>query len=285
MLAWMTVVVAVACDGATTVQQLVDGLVATETSLRTGATATHNSADLLDALKCLGEPLPAALAGRAYRAVAAGRLEDGDRAGAMAWLATAAEVDGGFAYGVEDVPAGHPLAVAWRVATGSPSVDPVVVGAMVPGRHLLDGRRMSRLEARPNRQHIYQTDASGQWVTTAIDGASFPAGSVGNGGTTAAVSAQPAGPVAVQRQRPKEKTPLLLTGGLLLAGAGALYGGSFATRSAFDDAMTTADASRLRTTTNGLVLGSAAVLAAGAGTLSWGVLLGDAPGLRFGTRF
>ncbi len=285
MLAWVTVAMAVACDGATTVQHVVDGLVATETSLRGGTPAAPTSGDLLEALTCLGEPLPAALAGRAYRAVAAGRLEDGDRAGAMAWLTTAAEVDGGFAYGVEDVPAGHPLAVAWRVATGSAAVDPVVVGAPVAGRHLLDGRRLTRLEARPNRQHIYQTDASGQWVTTAIDGAAFPSGSVANaGGPTAAVSSQPVGPVAVQRQRPKEKTPLLVTSGLLLAGAGALYGGSFATRAAFDDATTTDEASRLRTTTNALVLGSAAVLAAGAGTLSWGVLLSD-PGLSLGVRF
>lgn len=81
------------------------------------------------------------------------------------------------------------------------------------------------------------------------------------------------GTVVIKRQRPWEKTPLMVGGGAIIAGAGGLYLAATSSRTAFDNAETLEDIERLQTATNQLVIISAATLAVGAGTFTWGVIL------------
>ncbi|MEQ1501272.1 MAG: hypothetical protein ABMB14_03535 [Myxococcota bacterium] len=90
--------------------------------------------------------------------------------------------------------------------------------------------------------------------------------------------------VVIERDRPWEKTPLMIGGGIVVAGAGAVYYASFATRQKFEDATSPDPLKSLQGQTNRLYIASLAVLAVGAGTLTWGVILdGDGaplPALR-----
>jgi len=86
-------------------------------------------------------------------------------------------------------------------------------------------------------------------------------------------SAAPGVAVAVSRQRPPEKTPLILAGGLVIGGAGAVYLMALNSRGKFEEAETLDEITRLQPLTNRLVIVSAATLAVGAGTFTWGVIL------------
>jgi hypothetical protein len=86
------------------------------------------------------------------------------------------------------------------------------------------------------------------------------------------------GSVTVTRQRPAEKTPLIIGGGAVIGGAGAVYLMALSSRGKFERASTQNDIATLQTTTNRLVMVSAATLAVGAGTFTWGVILdGSSP--------
>jgi hypothetical protein len=91
--------------------------------------------------------------------------------------------------------------------------------------------------------------------------------------------------MVIQRQRPWEKTPLMIGGGAIMAGAGGIYFASMQSRKAFDNGTSLDEIEKLQTQTNQLVLASAAVLAVGSGTLTWGVILGGSgaplPALNF----
>lgn len=113
------------------------------------------------------------------------------------------------------------------------------------------------------------------------------------------------GTVYYKRQRPKEKTPLMIAGGVIMASAALLYYGSSRSFAKMDQIQTAADVNpgldlssgfkscrdgvevgtngctidpkdevdRLAGLTNRLVLASATVFAIGAGTTTWGVIL------------
>jgi hypothetical protein len=91
--------------------------------------------------------------------------------------------------------------------------------------------------------------------------------------------------VKVARIRPPAKTPLMITGGAVALGAGALYGASFATRARFDAATTSAEMDRYRGLTNTLVVASGATLAIGLGVEYAGIILDGRPGLQLRARF
>jgi len=78
-----------------------------------------------------------------------------------------------------------------------------------------------------------------------------------------------------ERKRPPEKTPLMIAGGVAILGAGGLYYWSSVTRKKFNESETIPDSEKFRQQTNTLVIASAAVIAVGAGVLTWGIILDD----------
>lgn len=94
------------------------------------------------------------------------------------------------------------------------------------------------------------------------------------------------GTVVLQRQRPWEKTPLLVGGGVVVAAGGGLYALALGARGSFEEAGNEADVRKFAKQANQLVLASAAVLAVGTGTLTWGVILdGGSPMPALRVRF
>ena len=78
---------------------------------------------------------------------------------------------------------------------------------------------------------------------------------------------------SIKRKRPREKTPLMIAGGVLLGAAGGVYYMAGQKRAAFNDSNDMKEIDKLQGQTNRLVLASAAVAAVGAGTLTWGIIL------------
>ena len=104
------------------------------------------------------------------------------------------------------------------------------------------------------------------------------------------------GPQVIQRQRPREKTPLLVGGGLVLAGGGALYALSFqgkadladrARAQASGDLFTSeADIDAKISEVNALYMSAVACIAVGSGSLTWGIMVDSGVAMpRFGLRF
>jgi len=89
----------------------------------------------------------------------------------------------------------------------------------------------------------------------------------------------PSGPTVLKRETPPEKIPLIIGGALVIGGAGALYYLSEQKHQAFLDSGTVEDADKFRAATNQFFIISASVLAVGAGTLTWGIILDDGAAL------
>lgn len=334
------------CDAPYTVDNLLGDLVTIEDLLRNGstdglgATATR----LEQGLGCLDELLPTMIAGRAYRAVGAGLVASGDTGRGTAWLRTAAEIEQSFDYGLEDLPAEHPVRDAYfeaRSAFGDP--EEVTGSVFGPGTHYLDGRKLDAPRARTDRPHIYQLESDGvrSWL---VEGNAFPEevltaapkAEVADKGkepkagkapkvkepkvakvkepkpekvaktkdpkpekvATAKepksdklankkpVSTTSGGAVVMARKRPPEKTPLMIGGGAVILGAGGLYAMALQRKGAFESATSEDEVLKLAKQANQMVLMSAAVLAVGTGTLTWGVILdGGAPLPSLSVRF
>jgi hypothetical protein len=103
------------------------------------------------------------------------------------------------------------------------------------------------------------------------------------------VTLSDSGAVVLQRQRPWEKTPLLVGGAALLAGSGVLYWQAAVHDQRFwnDPSVDTrAEVNAELSAVNTFFLASGAALALGAGTLTWGIILdGGAPLPTFHVRF
>lgn len=350
------------CPAPYTLDALLGHLVAVETGLRDGdAASAHAAAASLEAgLPCLAELLPPLIAGRAYRAVGGGQIVAGDphAARGAAWLRAAAELEPTFDYGLQDLPAEHPVRDAYRAARAAADVPETVLDRDFASgaAHFLDGRRLDAPRARPDRPHLLQRD-DGATITWLVEGAAFPddvlaprvarqapvevedadaarareaaakaAAAAAKAEAAAekaaqkaqaraerdearrvaqearaaaraeapavsepAVSEAPApaakarapaarptgsdGVVVLKRQRPPEKTPLLIGGTLVAALGGGLYALALDARGDFESATHQDDVHRHARQANRLVLASAAALAVGAGTLTWGVVL------------
>lgn len=86
--------------------------------------------------------------------------------------------------------------------------------------------------------------------------------------------------MVVERQRPWEKTPLLVGGGTIVAGGAAVYYASYVARQKFDETNDVDELEPLQSRVNRLAIASMAILAVGAGTVTWGVILdGSGPPL------
>lgn len=359
------------CAGPFSLDALLGHLVAVEEALRNEdpAAAHANAVAIESGLPCLAEVLPPLIAGRAYRAVGAGwSVADAPDAidRASGWFLTAAELEPTFDYGLQDLPADHPVREIYRSARASADVAEVVVegrGFASAAPHFLDGRRLEAPRARPDRPHLLQRDDGG--VTTwLVQGADFPEPVLSRraaersreaapreadaraaeaearaaakaqaraekqearalaaaereaekqraraareaaleearsealaakaqapsepGPATPAASPLPSdGVLVLRRQRPPEKTPLLVGGGVLAVIGGGLYALALDARSDFDAATHQDDVHRHARQANRLVLASAAAIAVGAGTFTWGVVLDGGsplPAVRF----
>lgn len=275
------------CDRPYALDSLADDLATIEAALLQGDPAAAAMATALEGeLACLDAVLPRVVVGRAYRAVVAGNLSV-DPAAPVDWLRTAAAVDRGFQYSLEELPdEAHPAFEAWRVALEQGvdvKAEPVVGKAWAEGVYHLDGRRMRAPAAEPGMPHLLQRTAGGAVTTWRVDGAAIPAellvvdtSTPASGVTTAVVPAQGKTTMKVSQAKqynwPTERVALVGGGAAALVGGGVLYGLAWDRRGRFDDSSTRADTERLARSTNTLTVASTATLAAGAGTLGFGVL-------------
>ncbi len=78
---------------------------------------------------------------------------------------------------------------------------------------------------------------------------------------------------SLKRKRPKEKTPLMIAGGVILGAAGGVYYMAGQKRGDFNASNDIDEIDQLQGQINRLVIASGAVAAVGAGTLSWGIIL------------
>lgn len=329
------------CAAPYTVDTMLTDLANVEAALRADDSAAASAgANKLEAgFACLSEVIPVMIVGRAYRAVGAGKIAGGDSNRGMEWFRTATEMEQAFDYGLEDIPAGHPVLMYYADAKNQASGEVVLMEEMsfIDGEHWVDGRKYKEPKARLDRPHVYQLVGGGQVMSWIITGNGFPpdvlkAGAPVASGDDAVADAggaevvgggkppkepkepkggkepkegddqasdKPAkepkqrldatssdGTVVVQRQRPAEKTPLLIGGGAILAGAGGIYFAATRNRTAFDNAESLEEIERLQTATNQLVIASAATLGVGTGVLTWGIILdGGAPLPAVGFRF
>ena len=116
------------------------------------------------------------------------------------------------------------------------------------------------------------------------------------GGAQAVTHSVITGPTVIQRQRPKEKTPLLIGGGLVLAGGGALYALSYQgklglaerARSQSEKDLFGSDKSLNDEIgkVNTLYLSAVAAIAVGSGSLTWGIMVDQGVTMpRIGMKF
>lgn len=264
-------------------------------------------------LGCLDEKLVPMLIGRTYRSIGAGFMVGGDENSGRRWFRTAIEVDSGFEFGLEEYSADSPVRAAYMEVRNAPSTNPVPIEGMVmaEGDFYLDGRTLREAAATRGRPHLLQRvgESVESWL---IDGNTFPSTVlVPDTGDAVADAGEPKkektkkppkppkekkpkkekapkedavadgpppppppGDNRIGRQRPPEKTPLIIAGGAVIAGAGVMYGLAITQRQKFDDIKDSEeDLRKAQQATNRLYLGSIAVLAAGAGTLTWGIIL------------
>jgi hypothetical protein len=152
------------------------------------------------------------------------------------------------------------------------------------GTFYLDGRRSNWPAAESGRPHLLQRVLDGTTTTWRVQGNTFP-GELLIADTTSApppVAGQrietPTGRTKVEVYKakshnwPTERVALVGGGAAALAGGGALYALAWNQRSKFDQSTTRADTESLARSTNTLTVASTATLAAGAGTLGFGIL-------------
>ncbi len=193
-----------ACSAPYSSDQLLEDLMKIEADLRSynndgaGQTAAQMEANLA----CLAEaPLPPMIVGRAYRAVAGGLYAGGNLRRSSDWFATAIAIDPTFAYGMEDLPANHPVLNVYAEAQRLGNDDPVVMeGSPAPGSHFLDGKKISSFKAIPGIPHLYQWNDAGTVKTYLITGSEFPKEAV-------AAPVVAAAPAPVDTKKGKEAKP------------------------------------------------------------------------------
>lgn len=260
-----------------------------KTSLAKAVTLRNN-------LACADQFLPANFLARVYRGLAGGFYVGGDRKTAETWYRTALEVDDRFRYGIEDLPGDHPLLIVYSsMLQVQDDQDPVpVAGKAFPdgGEWYLDGRRTEAPAARTGRPHVLQRKYGGAVQTWLINGNGFPSVALVDGKNIAEVDKRKRkrdrrkfdvevhdmgqGAIEVERSTPPEQIPLIVTGGALIAVSLGLTAGSYASKRNFttiQDSET--NLAKSQQATNRLALGAFAAAALGAGSLTYGIAIGQ----------
>lgn len=277
-----------------------------------GALREHDAAALKgtgDAMKaglgCMRAPMPPALFATVYRMLGVSEFENGNAEEAHKWFLSASELDPTHEWDIQDVAPGSPLFDAYDKARAQSGASPVAVeglelNAPAGSTLYIDGRPLDAAEATLGRYHLLQQVSNGQvrasWL---IEGNAFPekllreptlsrneekaaedaerdaqkrgrkeAEVLAGGYTTDEV-------VAVKRETPKAKVPLIAAGAVGLLAAGGVYGASYMTAQQFEQAATTDEVLAVQQLTNTLVIASGGVLLAGAGVGVWGILIDD----------
>jgi hypothetical protein len=262
-----------------------------ETSFR------QSGARMQQSLPCLRTKLRPNVHASAYRYVGAYEFLNGDKAQAARWFRLALELDPGFQWDVNELAMDNPMRAAFDQERSAAGASPVAIEgkelvAPAGSKLLLDGRALDEAAATTDRPHLLQVVGNDNTVRQVflIDGNAIPDQYLQDQDPSAAVAdvTAPEDEYAVQsikRVRPPLKTPLMITGGVVALGAGALYGASFATKAKFEAATTQADMIKHRTTTNTLVIASGVTLAVGLGVEYTAIILDGNPGMMLRGRF
>lgn len=230
------------CDEPSTVDELLQALVSTEREWWEGPPAA-TAAILRETMRCQEEELSRLIVARLYRAVGAGLVEERE-----GWWRTARELDPVFAWGAHDPPW---LAAAW------PTYElPALANTSLHPDWSVDGR-VRTVRVGPGL-HVLQHRTTDRFTTQLVTGPALPA--IARAEDPVPLPPRQRKPPLIDREfkfilhRPREKTPLMVGGGVLLIGSAvALAVGAKGNRK--------------------VALGGAAGVVVGLGATTWGVLL------------
>lgn len=250
--------------------------------------------DMKERLGCLDEVYPSGMYARIYRWMGAASAASGDVEDAARWLRSSVELEGGFDWTSTSIATDHAVLSLWDQAKAAPVEKAETPAALGPGEHSVDGRSVTSLSARADAWHLYQRKlgsvvegwvilgATPPRVTSSRSSASASASGRSAGGNRNNVRTEGGG--SIQIVRPPHKTPLMIAGGAVMVGGGALYYAAYLSRQKFDAAASPDEVDELRGTTNAMVVSSAVVTAIGAAGLAWGIFVDGGgtpvPGLR-----
>lgn len=265
-------------------------------------------------LVCADKAFPKLAYASAYRFIGVTHAYNGDEPGARRWFRSALELESTFDWDVDEMDFADPLRATFEAERGGAESKPVAFpGAAFLSAEgtswLLDGRPLATPAATVERPHVLQQvrDAD-QSVVQAflVEGNAFPTailttpptpvvtqnskGKKGKGSAPVASAATPADDSSytvtkIQRVRPPAKTPLIVLGGIGVAGGGALYALSYLKHQDFEAATTTEELLAAQKQTNLFVIAAGSVFALGLGTGYVGVTLDSGPGCFVGARF
>lgn len=268
---------------------------------------------------CLTSPAPPQVFAAAYRMLGLYYYQKQDEALARRWLRSSLELDPSYEFGAEDLPFDSPLRGIFEDERNNLSVEVRALPDMelnIPAgsRLAIDGRPLTVAAATPERFHLVQQLGSDNGVRSVwlISGNDLPpqvikpkvaaepveepkkkkskpaeATATTAGGTTTGQ------PRRVERQRPPEKTPLMIAGAVVLVGAGATY----ATAVVLEQQLhpdadgnlkyhTPDEVDAAASMVNGLILGAGGLAVAGVGLGYWGFSLDEhAWGVQFVGHF
>lgn len=275
---------------------------------------------LSQGLHCLGTPVRPPVYAATYRLLGAYEFIQGNEEEAARWFRTAIELNPSFEWDVRDFEVGHRIRVLYDDIKEGLVTEPVPVAGMrllePAGSELfIDGHPLQRAAATPNRPHLVQQVGADATIrrTWLIDGNALPAMLLEpEGGESQAVAGTEVSDgeekrrrrrrskettvsagsdigavelVKVDAYRPPLKTPLIVLGGVGVAGAGGVYAASWLARQEFDASSTTEEIESHRATTNTLVIASGALAAVSLGIGCYGVLLDGGFGFGIVRRF
>ncbi|HNC98032.1 MAG TPA: hypothetical protein PKW90_18015 [Myxococcota bacterium] len=300
--------------------QLLNDIQLMQLSLRNEDDASFaTAAGRLDSgMACLTTAAPPQVFATAYRLMGVWYWYKQDNGIARRWIRSSLELDPSFQFGADDLAPDHPIRAIFdeernNLDIAEVPVDGMVLNVPAGSRLVMDGRALDKPAATLNRFHVVQQVGTDNGVRAVwlIAGNSFPETLMHEAGAAPVAEAPkekkkkkgeeevaPAttGGVQVQRverQRPPEKTPIMVAGGVMLVGAGAVYATAIVLEQQFHPPdwgelkfQNEADMNAAGNLVNGLILGAGGLALAGLGVGYWGITIGDSGfGVHFATDF